>query len=90
MRILTSLLLLLSSVHAFAQTPQVDRIDIVDYGIYTAGTKSKESLPGSAAGALTIESDIRLVKTTRTVPAQEGIEFGSRALIGCDIESLTG
>ena len=79
--VISVLLLLLSSAGTYAQTPQIDHIDVVDYGIYTANTESIEALPGTAASDLAIRNDIRHVKTTRTVPAQQGMEFGFRYVV---------
>jgi hypothetical protein len=72
------LFLLLTATSASAQVPQVERIDVVEYGIYTANAESRQSMPGSVAGNLTIEKDIRLLQTTRSVPARRGVEFGFR------------
>jgi hypothetical protein len=75
------LLVFFAATSASAQAPQVERIDVVEYGIYTANAESRESVPGSAAGNLTIEKDIRLLQTTRNVPARRGVEFGFRYVV---------
>lgn len=76
--VLSLLLLLLVSTGAYAQTPQIDRIDVVEYGIYTVNTESTLSAPGVAGGTRNIVSDIRHAATTRNVPAQKGVKFGYR------------
>ena len=72
------LLLLLAATGAYAQTPRVDRIDVVEYGIYTATTTGHEAAPGTAVGAVNTISDLQHAATARTVPAQQGIRFGFR------------
>jgi hypothetical protein len=81
MKAVSLLFFLLAATSASAQAPQVERIDVVEYGIYTANAESRESVPGSAAGNLTIEKDIRHVQTTRSVPARRGVEFGFRYVV---------
>jgi hypothetical protein len=76
--LLSSLLLLLASVDAYAQTPQVTRIDVTEYGIYTSTIQSTQAAPGTATGALNHVTNFRLAVTTRTVPAQQGAQFGFR------------
>ncbi|HEY7991493.1 MAG TPA: DUF3859 domain-containing protein [Stellaceae bacterium] len=77
MKIVTSLLLLLFvSASAYAQTPQIERIDTVEYGIYTA---DKTSCKRDAEGIQRCgRSNLRHAETTSTVPAQLGVEFGLR------------
>jgi Domain of unknown function (DUF3859) len=77
MRIVASLLLLiLLSIRAYAQAPQINRIDVVEYGIYTADEQGHKSVPGAAAGTENIVSNIHHTLTTRNVPAQQGVHFG--------------
>jgi Domain of unknown function (DUF3859) len=82
MRLLLPLLLsLLVSTGAYAQTPQVDRIDVVEYGIYTGNTQGMQAAPGTATGTVSTISDIQHAATTRTVPAQQGVRFGFRFVV---------
>jgi uncharacterized protein DUF3859 len=77
MRIVPSLLLLmLASMGAYAQTSQIDRIDVTEYGLYTATTQ--EDKPAGQGLAHNAVSDERLAATTRTVPMQLGVHFGFR------------
>ena len=66
---------------AYAQTPKIERIDVVDYGIYTADVISSQR---DAQGILQSSSEnVRHTKTTRTIPAQLGLRFGFRfAVVG--------
>jgi hypothetical protein len=61
---------------AYAQTTQIERIDVVDYGIYTADVISSQR---DAQGILQSSStNVQHVQTTRDVPAQIGVRFGFR------------
>jgi hypothetical protein len=61
---------------AYAQTPQIERIDVVDYGIYTATVISAQR---DAQGILQSTSDNpQHLETTRNIPAQLGTRFGFR------------
>ena len=72
------LLLLLASSAAYAQAPRIDRIDVGEFGIFTADTTGQVSAPGSVTGTRNVVTDIRLAETTRTIPAQLGVRFGFR------------
>jgi hypothetical protein len=77
MKIMLSLLLLtFSFVSACAQAEHIDRIDIVDYGTYTARTEGHLTAPGTAAGRWSTLGNIQHATTTQTVPAQLGTRFG--------------
>jgi hypothetical protein len=71
-------LLMFVSGMAHAQTPQVDRIDVVEYGIYTTDTERSDAAPGTATGTVRELTNIRHAETTTTVPAQLGVRFGFR------------
>jgi hypothetical protein len=75
------LLLLLAVPGAYAQAPQIDRIDVVEYGIYTGNTQAMQSAPGTATGTVSTISDIQHAATTRTIPAQQGVRFGFRFVV---------
>jgi len=68
------LMTLVSGVHAQA----VQRIDIVEYGIYKTQAESFAAAPGTATGKVEEVSDIQLIEATTTVPARVGVEFGFR------------
>jgi hypothetical protein len=77
MRIVLSLFLLLAvSTGVRAQT-QIDRIDIGEYGIFTADTTNTTLAPGAVTTQNTVRN-VRLAVTTRTIPAQPGVRFGFR------------
>ena len=62
------------AVHAHT----VDRIDITEYGIYTTDTAATTASPGTATGKIDQVANVKLVQSTTTVPAQQGVEFGFR------------
>jgi hypothetical protein len=76
--VLPLLLLMFPAMNASAQMLRVERIDIVEYGIYTADVESAVAAPGTPAGARNVVSDVKHAATTRTIPAQLGVRFGFR------------
>jgi hypothetical protein len=79
MRIVLSILaLIFLSINAYAQTPQIDHIDIVEYGIYTLSVEKTVQAAGAASGIEHIVNNVQHAETTRTVPAQVGVHFGFR------------
>ncbi len=74
--IITGLLIATISHASHAQTAQ--RIEIVEYGLYSADVTAKKDDPGSATGDRATVANIRHVETTTTIPARVGIEFGLR------------
>lgn len=74
-------MLLLAAVvgDAFAQGgSKVDRIEIVEAGIYRAGTAAIERAPGTASRQRNILSDTKLIASTTRVEAKLGVHFGMR------------
>jgi Domain of unknown function (DUF3859) len=71
-------LLSLAPVGAQAQTPRIDRIDVVEYGIYRTETTKRTETPGTAGGFVRTLTNIRNSEVTRTVPARPGVRFGFR------------
>jgi Domain of unknown function (DUF3859) len=63
---------------ACAQGGKVERIDIVESGIYRAATVSIEHAPGTATGKRNILSDTKLVTSTERIEAKVGVHFGMR------------
>jgi hypothetical protein len=79
----------LTSGLAHAQT--VDRIDVTEFGIYTADTKQILRAPRSTTGISQRVSaaSIHLVKSTTTVPGRLGLRFGFRYQIVGTGDSVT-
>jgi hypothetical protein len=59
-----------------AQT--VQRIDIIEYGIFTLSKESRDKEPGTILGYGNITSNEKLVQATTTSPARPGVRFGLR------------
>lgn len=72
-----ALALLLSTfgvASALAQTPQIQRIEIIEYGIYTV---NETNCHRDDQGIERCDrSDVHHAATTWTIPAQHGVEFG--------------
>jgi Domain of unknown function (DUF3859) len=79
MRVALSLfLMLLLPIGADAKEPKINRIDVFEYGIYTADINSRVAAPDAAVGYRNVVTNVRNAAKTRTIPAQKGIQFGFR------------
>ena len=79
MRIIGALLFLLcSSFSVHAEATKVDRIEIVEMGIYQADVERVEEVKGTIRGRLDILSDLKTIEITTTIPACVGTMFGIR------------
>jgi hypothetical protein len=69
-------LLFVTAGAAYAQMPQIDRIEVTEYGIYTVdrAIEGRDALGINKAAA----SNVRHAATMRTIPAQIGTTFGFR------------
>src|SRR5580692_9111957 len=77
MRLMVLLVLLvLAGPDTQGQGPQVERIDVSEYGIYTSHVTGT-TVDGAGVRHNTI-GDPTLAATTRTVPLRQGILFGFR------------
>ena len=63
---------------ASAQGGKIDRVDIVETGIYRAETTLIEHAPATATGQRNILSDTRLITSTTRIQARVGVHFGMR------------
>jgi hypothetical protein len=77
--VLAALAASIAAPSAHSQTAQVKSIDVIEYGIYTADIAKTQQGPAnpSGIGHHTVVN-IRHAATTRTVPAQHGMQFGFR------------
>jgi hypothetical protein len=72
-------LLLLATISTAASAQAVERVEIVDFGIYTIGQKMKSTAAlNTAAGVVNGVSHIKLAEATTTVPGRLGVHFGFR------------
>jgi len=88
--VLALILLLLSPPLAQAQSPRIERIDIVEPGLYQRTVVAKSGV-NTAGGDSTTTSNVKLVAATTTVPARVGTIFGfhykvSGQLAGAKVE----
>jgi hypothetical protein len=74
------LLLSLLSV-AYAQTAQIERIDIVGRGIYQVATGKQTPEKQTPTGVATSVENVKKLEDTTTVPARPGLEFGIEYVI---------
>jgi hypothetical protein len=76
---LALLLLAAAAGDAHAQgSSKVERIEIVETGIYRAETSATEQAPGTATRQRNILSDTRLLASTTRIEAKLGMHFGMR------------
>jgi hypothetical protein len=73
-----SLLSLLTAPSFAAQTPQVDRIEVVSAGMFKSKVAKKEASPGSATGTREVIASEKLLRQTADIKARLGDEFGFR------------
>jgi hypothetical protein len=74
-------LLALASATVQAQTPRVDRISIVEAGIYSVEITKKTPDPTDPTGFLNTIGETKLIKRTATIPAKQGVHFGIRSAV---------
>lgn len=74
----TSLFLIALSPAAFGQT--IERLNILDYGVYTATGENRVTPTGgtTATGDVRPVTNLKLVKQTDTIVAKPGLRFGLR------------
>jgi Domain of unknown function (DUF3859) len=77
-RLIAGLILVACCGDAFAQGTKVDRIEIVEVGVFRAETETIELAPGTATGKRNILSDTQLASATTRVEAKIGVHFGMR------------
>jgi hypothetical protein len=66
MRIALSLfLMLLLPIGADAKEPKIDRIDVFEYGIYTADIDARVAAPDAAAGYRNVVTNVRNALDTK-------------------------
>src|ERR1700730_12924076 len=84
-----SSLLLLSSVLVRSQTPsaspspaaRIDRVEIVEKGLYRIESKEKVEDPTTLGGYRYVHAKGELIKDTATIPAVLGTQFGFRYVV---------
>ena len=75
---LLPLSLLLFVLTAAAQAQHVDRIEIVEWGIFRHDREAEIAAPHTPTGSRNVVKNVRLQQTTTTIPALVGMKFGFR------------
>jgi hypothetical protein len=73
-----SLLLFALTAAANAQAPRIDRIEIVEWGIFRHDREAEIAAPHTPTGSRNVVKNVRLQQTTTTIPALVGMKFGFR------------
>jgi hypothetical protein len=68
--------IVLGLISAPALAQHVERIEIVEYGVYAAPSANTVAAPGTASGVVHEVPQIKLVEKTQTIPARVGVRFG--------------
>ena len=71
---------MLSTSHSVGQASLVDKIVIVEKGVYRAEIIKKIEIP-TATGAINTVTDVRLLESTTHIPARKGVRFEVRYMI---------
>jgi len=74
-------LLVLAPFVVNAADPRVERIDIVDAGIYTVAIGEETPDPIAPTGTIAAPITATLVEATETIPGRPGVEFGLRYVV---------
>lgn len=74
-------LLVLAPFAANAADPLVERVDIVDAGIYTVAVGEETPDPTAPTGTIAAPITATLVAATDTIPGRPGLEFGFRYIV---------
>jgi hypothetical protein len=71
-----SLLVIVLAAVSHAQAQHIDRVEIVEWGIFRSDLQGTLAAPGTATGTENLVANVRLQQVTTTVPALVGTEFG--------------
>ena len=79
--VFVALLLLVATAPALAQAPRIERIDLVDYGIYESELTRRIEDPKSVGGSRSGVKMIKFKQKASTIQAQKGLQFGLRYFV---------
>jgi len=74
----SSLVLLLLSAGPPARAQQIDRVEIVEWGIFQHEQMGVTPAPLAATGKTNLVTNVRIQQVTTTIPALVGMKFGFR------------
>ncbi len=75
MRILWALVLL-TSMSSAATAQAIERIDILEAGLFSSTAVRRQAAPGTALGETTVSRDFKLTQATTKIPGRLGVNFG--------------
>jgi Domain of unknown function (DUF3859) len=76
--VLALLFFVLAMATSQGQEVTIDRVDVVESGIYKIRKVDRVQAPNTASGVVTPATDRELLRSTTTVPAKLGTSFGVR------------
>ena len=76
-----ALLLLVASSTVWAQAPRIERVDIVDYGIYESSVTRRIEDSKAAGGSRSGVQMIKIKERTSSIQAHRGLQFGIRFFV---------
>ncbi len=79
--LLPAAMLLAAALPASAADLRVDRIDIVDTGIYTVALGEETADPDAPAGTIAAVTTVENTAKTTTIAARVGLEFGLQYVV---------
>ena len=79
--LLLAAMLLVAPIAARAEGVRIERIDIVDTGIYTVETGEETPDPNAPTGTIAAVTTVTNIEATMAIPAKVGLEFGLRYVI---------
>jgi hypothetical protein len=79
--ILLAAMLLTVALPARAQDIQVERVDIVDKGIYTLTTGGQTTDANTPTGAISGVTTVKNIEATTAIPGRLGLEFGLQYVV---------
>jgi hypothetical protein len=74
-------LAVLVSAPVHAQAPQLDRIEILEFGIYSVTRQQIEKSQTTAGGQLAVAKEYKLITPTEMVTARQGVSFGIKYVV---------
>ena len=82
MRVMLLAAMLLTAVHAArAQDVRVERVDIVDRGIYTVTVGEQTPDPNAPTGTIAAPGAVKLLEATTAIQGRLGLEFGLQYVV---------
>ena len=79
--LLLAAMLLVAPLAARAEGVRIERIDVVDTGIYRSSTGEETADPNAPTGTIAAVTTVTNVEATTAIPGKLGLEFGLRYVI---------